>query len=488
MLIVEQLKLVLNELDIPVWVSDETMQVTYFNRAWLRLTGRRFEDECNAGWLLRTPSEERERFVNTYVAYFDLGEPFEISLRVKDYRERDCHLLLKGVPLFNTDKSCKGYVTFCYDQTEKFKVEEQLLESELFYRTLFEKSPIGIVVISTDGSVRDFNDEFALNCFKQEKTLLSEMNVLKDEQMISSGVSSQIQTCIDLRQTVFFEAIHDFDYSGKKCFSYRLTPLLIKNSCEGVIAFVEDTTERKALDEQVLQSHKLATLGNLAAGIAHELNSPLGVMKISCDLLKMGLEEAGVAQDVYDLCVKNMIKSTENMSNIVKQVMNYARGNSALQKLPLDLNALIDDAFLMFGKIIRIEDIQIVKELSPVIPTFLGSSNHIQTVITDLINFSRENLKSETDNKVLRFKTSFLEELNCISLEVYNNGMPLASNIVDRIFNPFFTINSHELGPGLGLSISRQIILDHGGSIGFESDVKKGNRFTVLFPLTESED
>ena len=483
MVIIEQLKQVLDELEIPVWISDENMQVIYFNKAWFRLTGRKYEDECNGGWLFHTPEYEREHFINVYVAYFDLREPFEIELTTKDFRQRDCFLLLKGVPLFTTDSTCKGYVTFAYNQTETVRTRRELQRSESFFRTLFEKSPTGILVVDSLGRIQECNEVYVQLSGEEDKESSLQINYFENQMLNAAGVTENFKNCIESNQTLFFESLLDYGVKGKKIFSYRLTPIALEANEIGVLAFVEDITEKKVIEDKFLQDHKITTLGNLAAGIAHELNSPLGVVRISCDLMRMTLEEGQALTDEQELCLSNIQKSTERMTAIIKQVMNYSRGNTTLRKELLDLNVIIEDSLKMYGKSLRIDNIEVVLDFDRKLPSFMGSLNHIQTVVTDFINTGRDNLKTVAKEKKILMRTSYIEELNSICFQVSDNGPAYSFEQKSRIFEPFFSAGQSESSCGLGLSIANNIIKEHGGSIGLESVPNEGNNFRVLLPV-----
>lgn len=487
MLANEQLKILLNDLDIPIWISGEDMQVQYFNEAWLKLTGRKIEDERFAGWLLNVNPEDRERFICSYVAYFEQGEPFEFEIHLKSFDGNEHCLVLHGTPLIDTAKTCRGFVTFAYDYTERKLFETQLSQNEKFYKALFHQSPLGIVILNSQGKIKDVNRSYLLMRSEEIEDVLH-ASIFENKLFSHIDFINQFNNCLEIKDSLFFEM--NFMDNGRQSYYVRLTPMLDDSQVESVLVILEDLTEKKEIENQVLQNYKLTTLGNLAAGIAHELNSPLGVVQLACEMIKSSLEESEPDIKQTLLFVDNVLKSTQRMADVVRQMMRFSKEDLAISKEYFNLNSMIKEVLLMYGKILRTENISVDFELSPELPPLYGNQNQLQTVITDMISQARESFrgKNKMDTNTLTFKTSYSNELDCINLEVINNGREIADNIKDRIFDPLFTTDDIGGGTGFGLSVSYNIIKKHGGMIGIESEVGKGTHFKILFPSIKKEE
>jgi two-component system, NtrC family, sensor kinase len=245
------------------------------------------------------------------------------------------------------------------------------------------------------------------------------------------------------------------------------------------IKVVERTEEIKKIHAQLFRSEKLASLGKLAAGVAHEINNPLTGILTNSSLLLDDLEVNDSRRDDVEVIVKETIRCRE----IVKRLLDFARQTKP-QKHLININNIIDNIILLVRNQTSFRNIQIQRNLSENIPEIMADKDQIQQVFINIIINASEAM-SKGGNLTITTSLSSTGEVILVTFKDSGPGIP--EEIKEKIFDPFFT--TKEQGTGLGLSISYGIIEQHGGDINLESSTDQGTTFTIQLPIhsTESE-
>ncbi len=236
----------------------------------------------------------------------------------------------------------------------------------------------------------------------------------------------------------------------------------------------ERTRELEEMQAHLIQSEKLAGLGKLAAGIAHEINNPLGGILIYSHLL---LEDAKKDTVQYDN-LKKIVKETTRCKNIVKGLLEFARPKEP-EMTPTDINDTVKRALSIFERQALFQNIEIRLDFSE-LPKIVSDAAQLQQVFTNIIVNAAEAMEG---NGVLTIKTYVNCEAECIRVEFTDTGHGIKEEYRSRLFEPFFTTKEVGKGTGLGLAISYGIVQKHQGSIEVRSEVGKGSTFTVILPL-----
>jgi PAS domain S-box-containing protein len=265
------------------------------------------------------------------------------------------------------------------------------------------------------------------------------------------------------------------------------------NECIGGIAIVRDITERKKMQQQMLQSEKLRSLGELAGGVAHDFNNVLAAILGRVQLLKTqfkppdGQEEKRTSVRDMTKCLDIIERASLDGAEIVRRVQEFSRKRLDDKDFtPVDINELLDNA-LEFTKVrwrneaeskgIKIE----VQRDYGAIPHTLGSASELREVFTNLINNA---LDAMPDGGKISIKTHRKNEH--IILTIADTGVGVPEAIRNRIFDPFFTTKGIH-STGLGMSISYNIIDRHRGTILLESEEGRGTCFTIQLPVCEKD-
>jgi two-component system NtrC family sensor kinase len=247
------------------------------------------------------------------------------------------------------------------------------------------------------------------------------------------------------------------------------------SAAAGTILLVENITDRVRLVEQLQLSEKMASIGVLAAGVAHEVNTPLtGISSFT----QMLLENADPA-DPKTALLEKIERQTFRAAKIVNSLLNLSRpGSSGTDRTPVDLNAVIADVFSLLEHQFAASSIKVRRELSPTPVAVLGIEHQLQQVFLNLFLNARDAMPS---GGWLSVATRV--EGDRIIAQVADTGSGIPSEHLARIYDPFFTTKAIGRGTGLGLSITYGIVHEHEGTIGCESAVGHGTRFTLRLPI-----
>jgi two-component system NtrC family sensor kinase len=237
--------------------------------------------------------------------------------------------------------------------------------------------------------------------------------------------------------------------------------------------------ERKLMEtqEQLFRSETLASIGRLAAGVAHELNNPLTGVVLCSHLVAEALpKDSPVHKNL-----EKVLAQANRCKKIVEGLLDFARQREPESK-PLDLNAIIENTFTLIEHQSIFQNIKVIKNLGANLPSVLGDSPQLQQVFLNLAINASQAMKAE--GGTLTITSSLVDRSLQISFADTGCGIPYEN--AHKIFEPFFTTKADEKGTGLGLAVSHGIIKKHNGTITFESKVNEGTTFTIKLPVIET--
>ena len=251
---------------------------------------------------------------------------------------------------------------------------------------------------------------------------------------------------------------------------------------------------------QLVQTGKLAAMGEMAAGVVHELTQPLlGItgfaaalledMKRQLQIEKCRMRDAELKIEnkskIYQHAVADLeliLQQIERMTKIMKMIRDFAR-SSGTEMVAVDVNQPFEDALLLFSEQLRLHNIVVEKNLAPGLPRVLGNANQLQQVFINLITNARDAIDSKGTGGRLTASTRVSSTGDSILIEFWDTGAGADAETVNRMFEPFFTTKTAGKGTGLGLSIAERIVREHEGTVGVESELGRGCRFTIQLPI-----
>jgi len=250
---------------------------------------------------------------------------------------------------------------------------------------------------------------------------------------------------------------------------------------------LKTTYERlKTTQAQLVQSAKMASVGVLAGGVAHEINNPLTGVLNNVQLIRM---MAGQKKDFNIDDFKELLAAIESSAlrckNITQALLNFSHASKGLFK-PIYLNEIIDKVSILLEHEFKLQNVSISKELQPDLPQIQGDSQLLQQAIFDIVNNAQWAIQNKPGEKTgtVILKTEYDPEKKIVSLSISDNGVGIPKENLDKIFEPFFTTKQVGEGTGLGLSIVYNIIEAHRGSIEAVSETGKGATFRISLPAS----
>jgi len=238
---------------------------------------------------------------------------------------------------------------------------------------------------------------------------------------------------------------------------------------------VKDIEQRRLMEKQMAQAEKLASIGQLSAGVAHEINNPLGIILGYTQLL---IKNKSSEEEKYD-DLKTIEKNVKNCKAIVEDLLSFARGSEAKKEVAR-IRAIIADVVHFMRQHSDLDNIQIITEYDPRVPPMELDDKKMKQVFLNLLM----NAKHAIDqNGTIHVTTRLNQAGDQLAIMVTDTGHGIRKKNLSRIFDPFFTTKPTGEGTGLGLSVSYGIIKNHGGDIAVESEEGQGSTFTIRLPV-----
>ncbi len=366
------------------------------------------------------------------------------------------------------------------DITDRKQAEQSLRESEERFRLAFEEGPLGMVVLNLEGTVLQLNRAMSrfLGCPTRELAgrNLEELTPQEDIPAMAAA----------LRQIIFgTEERHSWEnrylHKDNRHVWGRTTATPLhdedgKIMC--VLAMVEDITNRKHTEEALRRAERLASIGTLAAGIAHEINNPLGAITLSVDAMALSADQEN-RDEILELAMNNIRTSALRCGRIVKSVLQFAR-DEVSRKSPGDLANVVRRARDMARSFATRRKIRLQLDIEDPLPAVNMNPTEMTQVCVNLIS-----------NAVQASKPggTVVAHLYCtdrvVRLDVVDQGHGIPEEKIDRIFDPFFTTRAEEGRTGLGLSIIYGILKQHDGTIDIDSIPGQGTTVSITLPLSD---
>ena len=236
----------------------------------------------------------------------------------------------------------------------------------------------------------------------------------------------------------------------------------------------KNVEELKKTQKQLIQSEKLASTGRLAADIAHEINNPVGIIVSSVECMLLDGEHTLSEEFIND--AKVIINQADRISKITRSLLSFAR-LPVEEKSIVDINEIIKETISLFTQHLLKRGISVHQDLMKNIHLILGNGNQVQQILVNLISNASDAMGQGGN---LHLRTRCLDQ--SLIVEIEDEGCGIATEQLDRIFDPFYTTKGKGLGTGLGLAVSYGLVEEHGGEIGVVSKEGKGTCFTVSFP------
>lgn len=369
-------------------------------------------------------------------------------------------------------------------QATRLKITSAEMEARLWeitksrntLRTLFDSIPSSIYIIDRSYRIVAVNLPRSQRARKEPWQMVGKKcyEALYNRSEICPGCRA-VETFTQAVSTT--RPVHEW-LEGDRFIDWEITtyPIQEKNNLpHQVIVFEQDVTEKRSLEANLIQSEKMAAVGQLAAGIAHEINNPLAAIIANTQLLKREL-----LSDSADFMETLQLIETAGLraANVVSGLLGISRKENKYEFEPLSLNESVRSALALVHHDLVRRSIEVVTDLQEDMPSLIASKNHLQSIWINLLVNSMDAMDKENGRIVIT--TRYAERNFIVTFE--DNGKGIPQEYLSRIFEPFFTTKAAGRGTGLGLAITQRVIKEHQGEIRIESQLGQGVKITITLP------
>jgi len=398
------------------------------------------------------------------------------------------HWMLRTSPIKNAGGDIVAAIEMSLDITQRKQLEDKLEMSEKKYHEIFNNIPNPVFVLDIDTlAIIDCNDSVeAVYGFKKDDIKRTSFLELFPEEE-RERYAAIINTSAEITQA------KQFNDKGLPLFvNIRISPSEYPGR-KVLLVTTSDITQRLETEQQLIQASKMATLGEMATGIAHELNQPLSVMKTASSFcIKKMVAHQKIKDEILENLLTKIDRNVDRANRIINHMRQFAR-KSDLALGRIQINSVLEKAFEIFSQQLKLRGIDVIWDLEENLPMILGDASRLEQVFINLLINARDAIEDRWgvkerpgSDKRITIKARAREMK--VWVEVHDTGIGIPDAIANKIFEPFFTTKEVGKGTGLGLSISYGIVKECGGTIRAGSNQDQGACFTLSFPIPEKKD
>jgi PAS domain S-box-containing protein len=382
-------------------------------------------------------------------------------------------------------RTVSGYVAVAIENSLLYQEQqERAAELELLKElneSIVESINVGLLAVDLDGRITHCN-----SALEEMLGVYRDVAIGKHvEELFAEDFAETLRQVLGnakwhLTELRHIYKLHTASETGRSLvLNIALAPLQADSQGRtGALVVLEDVTARMRLEEQLQQREKLSSIGLLAAGVAHEVNTPLtGVSSYTQMLLGMMPET-----DPKHALLQKVRRQADRASDIVNNLLNFSRTGGATEFTELSINQVLDDTLQLLEPQLRRNLIEIVRHYDADIPRAYGNAVKLQQIFTNLILNARDAIP---EGGRIMLSTSSTDE-DTLTVEVSDTGIGIAPENVAKIYDPFYTTKGVGRGTGLGLAVSYGIVQEHSGHIAVESTPGKGTTFRITLPTVNS--
>jgi PAS domain S-box-containing protein len=429
--------------------------------------------------------EDREAFRDVNRRVF-AGESALLEFQIVGMKGTWRWLEMHATPLRNKDDQIIAALGITRDITERKQTEAARRESETRYRTLFEYAPDGILISDTEGYYLDANASMCRMLGYTHDELVG----LNSSDIVIPAEVRHIESALDLLKAK--RNYHREWQFLRQDGSEFCGDVIVTNMPDGnFLGMVRDTTERKLVEQslhdktdeltvttqQLWQASKLATMGVLAASIAHELNNPLATVNLRAETLLLQLPDDSAMRKPLEIITQEV----ERMASLVNNLLLFSR-RSHRQVSTVDVSEEIVNSIEFVNYHLRTRKIEVIREFAQPLPTIQGDHQQLRQLFLNLLTNASDAMPDGGKLIVRTASSGSSEEV--VTIEFEDSGQGVTADNLEKIWEPFFTTKPEGKGTGLGLAICRRIVEEHGGTIEMESQPGQGTTVRIVLPAT----
>ena len=464
-----------------IYIATPDDRLLDVNPALARMLGYESKEELlSRSFADLLPDEGQRRALREQVDNQPMVQGREITLTRKDSQPLVC--LNTAGAVRDTSGRVVRYHGALMDITERREMERRLYQQQEFARRLIDSFPDLIFVVDTAGHYTFVSPRVKdILGYEIEETQTMEFGGrthLEDR----PALLALFAELVGGRQTFASLEVRVRNKQGEwRRLRCHFSPFFNEaGKIDGVVVSARDVTELKRLEEQLIQAEKLAAMGQMLAGVAHELNNPLTAILGVTELLR---DSEGVEENT-----KRQLELTHRQARraarIVQNLLEFSRP-AAPQKRPVDVNSLIERTLQLQDHSLRRNNVHVDFQPQSDLPMVIGDANQLIQVFLNLISNAEHAIREVRETGRVQIRIGCIGEH--ISVTVQDDGVGVSPEALPKLFDPFYTTKRPGGGTGLGLSICMSIVREHGGSIDVETLPAGGSAFTVYLPVGPPE-
>jgi two-component system sensor kinase FixL len=480
---------------VMIWMSGLDKLCTFFNKGWLDFTGRRVEQELGHGWVEGIHPDDLDRCLEVYVNFFNARQEFTMEYRLRRFDGEYCWVLDHGVPRFAPDGTFLGYIGTAIDISEHKRAEQTLEKERAFLRQVIDIDPNFIFAKDREGRFTLVNQAVADAYGTTVEDLIgktdADFNRNREELEFFHRMDLEV---IDSLQERFIPEEHLTDARGRVRWLQTVKrPILEKDgSANQILGASTDITERKQAEselqhnrEELAHVTRISTMGELAASLAHELNQPLTAIMSNAQAAQRFMAANPADLEEVREILKDIVQDDSRASEVIQRMRGLVR-KEEVAFVPLDVAEVIRDVARLVRSDAVLLNVDVALELNFGLPLVRGDRVQLQQVVLNLMLNAFDAMKDCPINERRVVVQAAQDGAGMTKVLVRDRGTGLGADKLDKIFQPFYTTKRD--GLGMGLSISRSIIEDHGGLLWVENNLDRGATFCFTVPMGERED
>ena len=473
------------ELAVVITVSDQDPpQNLFLNPGAEQLLGysvEKFQSMSAWDWLAPEELPRVQALQGRQLRGQEVANPFETSVLSSAGQRIDVEVLQSRASLNGRLLN----VAFLFDISARKRSELALRQSEERFRALIDGAPDGIAILRGP-QIAFLNAAAArmLGAQSPEAALgvpITDFLHPEDAKLAAARIGHLYRTGARAPDPAEYRSR---SREGQELFVEISAILTEYQGKPAVLAFARDVTERRAIQARLVEADRLAALGVLSAGIAHEINNPLAYLLLNLEFLSRELPTLPNDPSKLDALmvrVRDAFHGAERVASIVRDLRTFARADEGIRG-PVDVQAALESALNIAGSEIK-QKATLIRDYQPVPPVDANPNRIEQVLLNLLLNAAQALPGHETPSHEVRAKLR--SEDNQVQIIIEDTGAGIPDELLAKIFDPFFTTKPAGVGTGLGLSICRSIVRGLGGEISVNSSPGQGSRFTVSLPASK---
>ncbi|MDV6235433.1 PAS domain S-box protein [Leptospira ellisii] len=468
----------LNSIEVPLISTDDEGYITYGNRSLERILGVYKEDfiDMPIAEFLNLPPDVIGRLSR---------EEFRTEIKMKIFPDVEAPMLLASSRIRDEYGNSIGTILLLLDITEQKKNEELIRSSEIKLRNLFSAMNNGIVILTPEGKVLEVAPILKFLLFQILNVTPGEDFFSLFERKVSEELRKGIDNCLSSSRAVFLDLPIEIVKGEENFFSIKVLPLKkYREEGEAVMLIFSDVTQTKLLDKQLYETARFASIGELAAGIAHEVNNPLQASLLYLeDLIETEENDPVERLKIY----KRIEAASIRIRDLIKSLLDLGR-TVAREKESVSPYYILLRACELIEVSCKKNGIELKRIASPDLPKIRVAWQEIEQVLINcLVNainaISEMETKPASPKITITARKEYHLNRDSILFIVSDNGPGMTKDVLDKAFLPLFTTRRGKQGTGLGLAISQRIISEHNGTISLESVPGNGTKVLIRLPI-----